>query len=164
MTSHGQSKLVEYFHRTFASGLFTGHLPTAPGTWGSLLSLIILWFIWPPAWYYQALILLIFFPFAIYFADNGIRYYGPDGRPIVIDEIYGQAVALFMAPHNALAYIIGFFLFRVFDIVKPPPAREWEKLHGGYGVVADDIAAGVYAAIVLQLIIVLSRKIGLELL
>jgi phosphatidylglycerophosphatase A len=164
MTQTGQPIFVEYFQRTFASGLFTGHLPKAPGTWGSLLAAIILWFVWPAAWYYQALIILAAFPFVIYFADNGIRYYGPDGRPIVIDEIYGQAITLFMAPHNVLVYIIGFFLFRIFDIIKPPPAREWEKLHGGYGVVADDMAAGVYAAIVLQLIIILSRKVGLELL
>jgi phosphatidylglycerophosphatase A len=164
MISHGQSKPIEYLHRTLASGLFTGHLPKAPGTWGSLLSLITLWLFWPTVWYYQALVLIAAYPFVIYFADNGIRYYGPDGRPIVIDEIYGQAITLFMAPHNILCYLIGFFLFRIFDIIKPPPAREWEKLHGGYGVVADDIAAGVYAAIVLQLIIVLSRKIGLELL
>ncbi len=164
MTSKSQSKFVEYFHRTFASGLFTGHLPKAPGTWGSALSAIILWFFWPSAWYYQALILILAYPFVIYFADNGVRYYGHDGHPIVIDEIYGQAIALFMAPRNALVYVIGFFLFRIFDIIKPPPAREWEKLRGGYGIVADDMAAGVYAAIVLELLIVLSRMIGLELL
>jgi phosphatidylglycerophosphatase A len=164
MTSKGQSKFVEYFHRAFASGLFTGHLPKAPGTWGSALSAIILWFLWPSAWYYQALIVILAYPFVVYFADNGVRYYGHDGHPIVIDEIYGQAITLFMAPRNALVYVIGFFLFRIFDIIKPPPAREWEKLRGGYGIVADDMAAGVYAAIVLELLIVLSRMIGLELL
>jgi phosphatidylglycerophosphatase A len=164
MSPKGQSKFIEYFHRLFASGLFTGHLPKAPGTWGSALAALILWFVWPAAWYYQALVLIAAFPFVVYFADNGIRYYGPDGHPIVIDEIYGQAITLFMAPHNILAYIIGFFLFRLFDIVKPSPAREWEKLQGGYGIVADDMAAGVYAAIVLEIIIVLSRKVGLEIL
>jgi phosphatidylglycerophosphatase A len=71
-------------------------------------------------------------------------------------------ITLFMAPHDLLVYVLGFLLFRGFDIIKPPPAKEWEKLRGGYGIVADDIAAGVYAAIVLQLIILILTKWGME--
>lgn len=160
MTKDKTNKPVDIFRKLFATGLFTGYLPYAPGTWGSLLACIILWFAWPEQWYYQMLSILALYPFAVFFADKAIVYFGHDGSPIVIDEVIGQMIALFMAPHNILAYLLGFMLFRAFDIIKPQPAKKWENLRGGYGIVADDIAAGVYAAIVLQLIIVLFRKLG----
>ncbi len=160
MTENNSNRPTDVLRKLFATALFTGKLPYAPGTWGSLLTCVILWFAWPEQWYYQMLAILAFYPFAVYFADKAVAYYGHDGSPIVIDEVIGQMIALFMAPHNILAYLIGFMLFRAADIVKPQPARKWEKFHGGYGIVADDIAAGVYAAIVLQLIIVLFRKLG----
>ena len=151
MNEQKTPKIIEFFHKFFITGVFSGYLPIAPGSWGSLLACIILWFTWPALWYYQLLIIFLFYPIAVYFAD---------GRPIVIDEIIGQMIALFMAPHNIIAYVLGFLLFRVFDIIKPQPARKFEKIHGGTGVVADDIAAGVYALIVLQLIITLFRRWG----
>lgn len=163
MTDTDKTSPVDFIYKLIATGLFTGYLPTAPGTWGSLLACVILWLVWPEHWYYQLLIILLFYPVAVFFAGKGVKYFGPDGRPIVIDEIIGQAVALFMAPKSIIAYILGFFLFRIFDVIKPQPARSWEKLHGGVGIVADDIAAGVYAAVVLQLILALLTSIGVEL-
>jgi len=147
MTQTNTSLPVQIFHKFFATGIFTGYLPVAPGSWGSLLTCVILWFFWPPYWYYQLLIIGLFYPVAVYFAGKGVNYFGHDGRPIVIDEIIGQAVTLFMAPHSIVAH----------------PARSWEKLPGGLGIVADDIAAGVYAAITLQLIITFLGKWGVEL-
>jgi phosphatidylglycerophosphatase A len=162
MTEKAFSKLVEVFHKFFITGIFTGYLPIAPGSWGSLAAGIILWFVWPALWYYQLLIIFLFYPIAVYFAGKGVKYFGHDDRHIVIDEMMGQAITLFMAPHNVIAYCLGFFLFRIFDIVKLQPARKWEKIPGGTGVVADDIAAGVYAVIVLQLIVTLIRRWGLQ--
>ncbi len=160
MNEQKTPKVIEFFHKFFITGVFSGYLPIAPGSWGSLLACIILWFAWPSLWYYQLLIIFLFYPIAVYFAGIGEKYFGHDGRPIVIDEIIGQAVALFMAPHNIITYVLAFLLFRVFDIIKPYPARKLEKMHGGTGVVADDIAAGIYAVIVLQLIIILLRRWG----
>jgi phosphatidylglycerophosphatase A len=156
------SGATDVFRKFFATGIFTGYLPYAPGTWGSLLACIILWFVWPEYWYYQIIAIFAIYPIAVYFAGKAIAYFGPDGKPINIDEIIGQMITLFMAPHDLLVYVLGFLLFRGFDIIKPPPAKEWEKLRGGYGIVADDIAAGVYAAIVLQLIILILTKWGME--
>jgi phosphatidylglycerophosphatase A len=161
MTENHRWAMVEFLHKLFCTGIFTGYLPIAPGTWGSLLSCGLLWFFWPERWYYQLPIILIFYPIAVYFAGAGEKYFGHDGHPIVIDEVIGQAIALFMAPHNLIVYLGGFLLFRLFDIIKPSPARNLEKLAGGTGVVADDIAAGVYAAIVLQLFILFFRKLGM---
>ena len=160
--SKSASRPLDIFYKTFATGLYTGYLPYAPGTWGSLLACIILWFVWPEQWYYQILIIVAFYPFAVYFSDKAVAYFGPDGRPIVIDEVIGQMAALIMAPRDLLVYVMAFLLFRAFDIIKPPPARQWEKLRGGYGIVADDMAAGVYAAIVLQLAILVLTKWGIE--
>lgn len=160
MTEAKPSRFVEIIQKFFITGAFSGYLPTAPGSWGSLLACFILWFVFPSLWYWQVLVIAAFYPIAIYFAGIGQNYYGHDGRPIVIDEMIGQAITLFMAPHNLIAYILGFFIFRIFDIVKPYPARKLEKLPGGKGVVADDIAAGIYAAIVLQLIMALAGRLG----
>lgn len=157
-----RTKPIEALQKFFITGIFSGHMPIAPGSWGSLFACIILWFVWPQQWYYQLVVILLFYPVAVYFADIGIRYFGPDARQITIDEMIGQAVTLFMAPHNFAAYALGFFIFRVFDIIKPAPARNYEKLRGGVGVVADDMVAGLYAAIVLQLIITLFRRWGVQ--
>ena len=148
--------------KAIASGLFTGYLPKAPGSWGSLLCCVILWFARPAAWYYQALIIFAVWIVAEFTAGIAEEIYGHDNRRIVIDEIAGQSVALFMAPHTVISFFLAFLLFRMFDIVKLPPAREWEKLQGGRGVVADDMAAGLYAAILLQMIIALLKGVGAE--
>ena len=69
---------------------------------------------------------------------------------VVIDEVLGQLVTLLAAPWTWQVALAGFLLFRVFDIVKPPPARQLERAHGGWGIMLDDLAAGVYAAAVVQ--------------
>lgn len=162
MTDKTPAKSLELLQKFFITGAFAGYMPLAPGSWGSLVACIVLWFVWPSQWYFQLLIIFLFYPVAVYFAGVGLRYFGNDGRQITIDEMIGQAVALFLAPHNIISYLLGFLLFRLFDIVKLWPAKGWEKLTRGVGVVADDIAAGVYAAVVLQLIITLLRRWGIQ--
>ncbi len=163
MTKETNLQPVIWFQKFFATGAFTGYLPVAPGTWGSFLACVILWFFWPQYWFEQLPIIILFYPIAVYFSRKGIRYFGPDGSPIVIDEIIGQMIALFMVPHSVIAYILAFLFFRIFDIVKLPPARGWEKLPGGTGIVADDVAAGAYAAVLLHLILSFLGKLGVEL-
>jgi phosphatidylglycerophosphatase A len=73
-----------------------------------------------------------------------------DPGPVVIDEVMGQCVTLVAAPFSWPVALAGFVLFRAFDIVKPPPARQLERAHGGWGIMLDDLAAGVYAAAAVQ--------------
>jgi phosphatidylglycerophosphatase A len=162
MTERPKIGALEIGQKFFITAGFSGYLPVAPGSWGSLVACLLLWFFWPGQWYFQLIIIAAFYPVAVYFADVGIRYFGPDGRRIVIDEVMGQAITLFMVPHNAIAYIIAFVTFRVFDVVKPQPARNSEKIAGGRGVVADDMIAGAYSLITLQLIIALLSKWGVK--
>lgn len=78
---------------------------------------------------------------------------GKDPQFVVIDEVAGQWVALLFAPLAWKTLLAGFILFRAFDIVKPPPVRQLERLPEGTGIVMDDVAAGIYALAVLQLLI-----------
>ena len=70
---------------------------------------------------------------------------------VVIDEVAGQLITLFLLPFSWKILIAGFILFRVFDVIKPFPARRAEKLHGGWGIMMDDVLAGLYGNILLQL-------------
>jgi phosphatidylglycerophosphatase A len=136
-----------------ASGFGAGYSPVAPGTIGTLVAIpIYLIFSRIPFPIYE-LTLLTFFFLSSWISDKAQNYWGRKDHPrIVIDEILGFLVTMLWVPKTALLIILGFFLFRFFDIVKPPPARHAEKVGGGYGVVLDDVLAGVYANIVLQLI------------
>lgn len=142
----------------------TGRLPWAPGTWGSLAALP---FAWAIAWLFgpRALLLavLVLFPIGWWAAARVVRAGGvEDPGWVVVDEVAGQWLTLVVAPRDATAYVAGFLLFRLFDIVKPWPAR-WLDQHvgGGFGIMADDIVAGFYAATaLLLLLLVLGKPIG----
>jgi phosphatidylglycerophosphatase A len=141
-----------------------GLLPWFPGTWGSLAALP---FAWAIAWLFGARALLIaaalLFLVGWWAAHRIVRTSGvEDPGSVVVDEVAGQWLALVVTPPDPLAYLAGFLLFRVFDIAKPWPAR-WLDQHvgGGLGIMADDIAAGFYAATaLLLLLLVLGRPLA----
>jgi phosphatidylglycerophosphatase A len=157
-----QFSMKEFVVKLFASFFFSGYLPKAPGTWAAGFTAITLYFIWPPFWYVQLLLIFAIYIIGVFFAGQAEQYLGHDARQIVIDEVAGQMVALFMAPRAILPYVMAFLLFRVFDIIKPPPACGWESLRGGLGVMADDIAAGAYAAIVMQFLLAVMMHWGIH--
>lgn len=76
-----------------------------------------------------------------------------DPQFVVIDEVAGQLIALFAAPLAWKTFLAGFILFRAFDIIKPPPVRQLERLPEGTGIVLDDVMAGIYALAVMQLLL-----------
>ena len=136
-----------------ATGAYTGYLPKAPGTWGSLLGVGI-WLglrrleLIP----YLTCVAIIFLIGTICAgAAEKIVDRGDPGL-VVIDEIAGQLIALAGAPYHPVAALAGFLLFRLFDILKPFPVG-WldSRIHGGLGIMLDDVVAGLYALIVLQL-------------
>jgi phosphatidylglycerophosphatase A len=132
-----------------------GYAPIAPGTAGSLAAILIAWLLvtyagWQPLWF-GALALAATAP-AIWAAGVTAEALSlNDPGVVVVDEVVGQWLALAGArPLNVKSWIGAFLLFRLFDIWKPVPVRQLEKLPGGVGIVADDLMAGVYAALVLS--------------
>ena len=129
-----------------------GYSPFAPGTAGSLTAVAIAVALHLPPWQYAVLAALLFLP-AVWASDVTARMLKlKDPGIVVVDEVIGQWIALAGARTlNWKAYLAAFVLFRLFDIWKPPPVRQLEALPGGLGINADDVMAGIYAALVLWL-------------
>jgi phosphatidylglycerophosphatase A len=141
------------FFLIIATGFGVGYSPVAPGTLGTLVAIPIYYFLSDiPSPLYE-ITLIGFFFLSVWISENAETSFGKkDDQRIVIDEIIGFLITMLWVPKTVPFIIIGFFLFRFFDILKPFPIRRLEKgLKGGYGVVLDDVAAGVYANIILHI-------------
>jgi phosphatidylglycerophosphatase A len=134
-----------------ATGLGSGYSPLAPGTAGTVVGLLLFWPMHGVPLVYQVAATLVLFLFGVQAATIVERETGlKDPGIVVVDEIIGVWITLLMVPWT-LAYVVaGFLLFRVFDVVKPFPARRAESLPHGWGIVCDDVMAGIYANLVLQ--------------
>ena len=130
-----------------------------PGTWGSAATVLLWWLLahwialsWQPwaaiSWLLVAVLLGI--PAATRVARASGR---KDPQFVVIDEVAGQLITLIAAPVAWKSLLLGFILFRAFDIVKPPPVRQLERLPEGMGIVMDDVGAGLYALAVMQIVL-----------
>ena len=134
-----------------------GLSPKAPGTVGTLGGLLVAWplvtYAHASPWHFAAITALIT-PIGIWAAQQIIDATGHnDPQQVVIDEVLGVWLTLAGAAHlNWQSFVLAFAFFRIFDIWKPWPIRNLEKLHGGTGVIVDDLGAGVYAAVVLALL------------
>ncbi|MCU0235468.1 MAG: phosphatidylglycerophosphatase A [Acidobacteria bacterium] len=131
-----------------------GYLPVAPGTWASLLTVLIVYFT-PLAHaplgvlvLVSAVVFVVGIPAA---SASEAHFAARDPRPVVIDEVAGQLVSLWLLPHQPGYFIGAFFLFRFFDIFKPFPVNRSEALPRGLGIMVDDVLAGAYAMAVLLL-------------
>jgi phosphatidylglycerophosphatase A len=135
-----------------------GYIPVAPGTFGSLAGLACLWF-FPLSLRAHFLLILLGTVIGAYAASSAERQFGQkDSGRIIVDEFIGYYVSTFFIPHTASLLISAFILFRFFDIIKPLMISKVERtLRNGAGVMADDILAGIYANIVLQVWVVVTR-------
>jgi len=140
---------------------YVGHFPIAPGTAGSAAALLlyaVLRFVSSPPELDVAVIALIVVLFAAgcWAGSVAERHYArTDPGYVVLDEVVGMLVTLLLVPVSATGALVGFFLFRVFDIIKPFPARQCERLHGGVGIMTDDVVAGIYGNLALRAILYL---------
>jgi phosphatidylglycerophosphatase A len=147
---------MKFLARFLATVGYVGHAPVAPGTAGSLAALPIIWFIYPRLSAAGACrLVLAICAVAIWAAHQQASDEKKDPQYVVIDELMGQMVALLFIPLDFFTIAAGFVLFRIFDVFKPFPSRQSEKLPGGWGIVMDDVVAGIYANIVLQIFILL---------
>ena len=142
-----------------ATALGAGYVPIAPGTFGSAMGLL-LWAVLPTSALVQATTIIVLFVAGSWSGSVAERHFGrSDPGEVVIDEVMGMLITLFLNPVGWVGAIGAFFLFRVADVIKPYPANRLERLHGGVGVMADDGMAAIYANLALRGCIWLSGRL-----
>jgi phosphatidylglycerophosphatase A len=137
-----------------ASGAFFGYVPGAPGTLGTLWGVPIFYGISRYALGIQAGVSVLFILAAVFLSGRAARAWGrKDPSRVVIDETAGYLVAVCGLPFTWITVLGGFFIFRVLDIFKPFPIRKIDReMAGGWGIVLDDVLAGIYTNILLRLV------------
>jgi len=144
--------VLEKIYAVFTSWFYLGKIPFAPGTFGSLGAIPLFLLIQN-----HKIIYIVILLFLIVFSIPSSNYIEKklnkkDPSFVVIDEVIGQLVALlFITSINFSTIFLSFILFRIFDIIKPPPARLMQSFYGGYGIIIDDIISGIYANLVLRI-------------
>jgi len=142
-------KLITFLATGFGSGLS----PVAPGTAGTLVGILICLLCMPMPWTLRLFFVLILLALSIYVSGQAETIYQKkDDQRIVIDEIIGLQITMLPVAVNVLNLFAAFVLFRIFDIWKPFPVKNLQGLPGGWGVVIDDVAAGIYAGAIMWLL------------
>ena len=136
-----------------------GYVPLAPGTFGSAVGVLVWWLLGPSA-IVQASAIVIVFALGVWSAGVCERHCSrTDPGHVIVDEVVGMLITLFLAPVGWGGAFAAFLLFRVADVIKPYPANRFESLHGGLGIMADDCMAGVYANLALRAILALGNRV-----
>ena len=147
-----------------ATVAYCGYFPIAPGSVGSAAGLIVYLLVW---WTRSPVVevglIVSIFAIGTWAATRAERYFGTiDPGPVVIDEVLGMLVTLAFIPVGWTGAAAGFVLFRVFDVIKPFPARRLEHLHGGLGIMADDLMVALYGNILVRVLIIAAARLGLS--
>ena len=130
--------------RFVATFFYLGKLPFAPGSWGSLGALL-LWLLLPLTFSVHLFSLIILFVLGVYSSNKIAKYLDTnDPSEVVIDEVVGMGISLFMLPHSFGLYLLAFILFRIFDIIKPLFIYRIQNLSGGWGIMLDDVLGGLF--------------------
>jgi phosphatidylglycerophosphatase A len=133
-----------------ATALGAGYFPFAPGTVGSAVGLV-LWWLLPGSPAVQAAVIVVLFIAGSWSGSVAERHFRTtDPSQVVVDEVMGMLITLFLNPVGIIGALAAFLIFRIADVIKPYPANHLERLPGGIGVMADDAMAAVYANLVLR--------------
>ena len=144
-------KAVDLVARVVATAFGSGYSPVAPGTAGSAVGLLLFWPLAAVGWPWQLLAAGVLFLVGVAAGGRVAARVGrKDPGIVVVDEVVGQWVTLAALPFTPATAALGFVLFRAADVVKPWPARDLESAPGGWGIMADDVAAGVWAHLALR--------------
>ena len=128
-----------------------GYVPFAPGTFGSIVGLVV-WALLPSSPSVQVVAIVVLFVVGSWSGGISERHFGrTDPSQVVVDEVVGILITLFLNPVSWAGALVAFLAFRAFDIIKPFPSNRLERLHGGMGVMADDAMAAIYANLALRL-------------
>jgi len=135
------------------SVFYTGFFPFAPATFLCMVWLAAYLFIPGGGFLSSPISVAVMLPLALYLSHEMEKIYGKDASQIVIDEFVGMQVTMLAIEPSILKGVMGFMLFRIFDIAKPFPVGKSQKIRGGLGVVLDDVLAGIYAYGVLFILV-----------
>ncbi|MCK9407693.1 MAG: phosphatidylglycerophosphatase A [Bacteroidetes bacterium] len=146
-----QKSQISFLTKIIGSGFFTGYAPVASGTFGSLAGLA--FFLIPSFSLPQILIpaTIVLFYIGGRIAESMEKIYGQDPAEVTVDEIVGMWISLWFIPFSYLNYALAFIIFRILDILKPYPAAEFDKKSGGWNIMLDDVIAGMYTNIIIQI-------------
>lgn len=138
-----------------ALGLGSGLLPRAPGTAGTVLGIPLYLLLSPLSTPFYMLAVVLAFVLGVWVCQRTARDVGVHDHPAIVwDEVVGYLVTMAAVPPGWLTVVSGFVLFRFFDVIKPPPIRNVDRrVHGGFGIMFDDVLAGAYAAGLLHLLL-----------
>lgn len=147
-----------------ATWFHVGKIPRAPGTWGTLAALPLVFVLHSLGGYWLMGASIVLFPVAVWAAEHFEAASGThDSKEIVIDEVLGMMITMALLPVTWQAYVAGFALFRLLDITKPFPIGVFDrKVKGGIGVVADDVVAGIIANAILQFVYLKTAWLGVQ--
>ena len=146
--------------KLIATGVYSGYSPLWPGTAGSIPAWLIAFFLVKGDSIILGALTAVTFVVSVWSSGKMELELGHDARKIVIDEWTGMFLALLLIPYSFVNYVIAFLAFRAFDVVKIPPARQSERLPGGWGVTMDDVIAGIQANVVTQVLIIVIEKLS----
>ena len=144
---------IEYFIYEFIATVgFVGYSPKAPGTAGSFVTLLLVYFLPTISFLHSIIVLSVIFFVGVFVSTKIAKYYNlHDPSIIVVDELLGMWIGLLALPKTWWFYLIAFILFRFFDITKIYPINKLEKIKDGYGIMLDDVLAGVFTFLLVHL-------------
>ncbi len=146
-------KQINWFEKIIGSGFYTGYIPIASGTFGSLAAIVI--YLIPGFEKLEIIIpaIILFLGYGLFVSFKFEKVYGKDPSQCTVDEVVGTWISLIALPKTLLIVLTSFLIWRALDIIKPFPARTSEKLPGGFGIMIDDVIAGFYSLIIVHLIV-----------
>lgn len=146
---------INFFEKFIGSGFYTGYFPIASGTVGSAAAILIYLIPGFENFYIIIPAAILMAVYGIYIGTKFEKKYGKDPAQCTIDEVVGTWISLFALPKTFWVILVSFLLWRILDIIKPPPARNLERLNGGLGIMIDDVVSGIYTLLIMHLVVYL---------
>lgn len=146
-------KQINWFEKIIGSGFYTGYIPIASGTFGSIAAIIIYLIPGFEKLYVIIPAIFVLFIYGLFVSSKFEKTYGKDPSQCTVDEIVGTWISLIALPKTFLIILTSFLIWRLLDIIKPFPAGKSENLNSGLGIMVDDVISGFYSLIIVHLIV-----------
>ncbi len=146
---------INFFEKLIGSGFYSGFSPIASGTAGSLVAMVIYFIPGFEKLYIIIPLIVLFFLYGLVIGSKFEKVYGKDPAECTIDEMVGMWISLIALPKTIGISICTFLIWRILDIIKPPPAKNLEKQSGGFGIMIDDVISAIYTLIIMHVIVYL---------